>query len=121
MRSSLEDTPNLDDAVQHQAAPNEPVILLAHEPDYATHVVKHGGVDLMLSGHTHGGQVRVPMLGALALPEMGKKYVEGSFRLGAMQLYVNRGIGTVGLPFRFNCPPEITLFTLRAGQAPESA
>jgi predicted MPP superfamily phosphohydrolase len=44
---------------------------------------------------------------------MGREYVEGWFRLGALQLYVNRGIGTIGLPFRFNCPPEITLFTLR--------
>jgi predicted MPP superfamily phosphohydrolase len=104
--------------------PDEPVVLLCHAPDYADQLLADPigkAIGLMLSGHTHGGQVRVPMLGALALPEMGKKYVEGSFRLGAMQLYVNRGIGTVGLPFRFNCPPEITLFTLRAGQAPESA
>ena len=43
----------------------------------------------------------------------GKKYVQGLFRLGRMQLYVNRGIGTVGLPFRLNCPPEITLLTLK--------
>jgi hypothetical protein len=65
--------------------------------------------------------VRLPILGALELPELGKKYVEGSFRLGNMQLYVNRGIGTIGLPFRFNCPPEITLFTMRTGQTPQSA
>jgi predicted MPP superfamily phosphohydrolase len=42
----------------------------------------------------------------------GKKYVEGLFRLGPTQLYVNRGIGAVGLPFRFRCPPEITVLTL---------
>jgi len=68
----------------------------------------------MLSGHTHGGQVRLPLVGAMQLPDLGKKYVEGLFRLGAMQLYVNRGIGTVGVPFRFDCPPELTLFTLRS-------
>jgi predicted MPP superfamily phosphohydrolase len=51
----------------------------------------------------------------LGLPDLGRKYVEGWFRLGGLQLYVNRGIGTVGLPFRINCPPEITLITLRAG------
>jgi predicted MPP superfamily phosphohydrolase len=44
---------------------------------------------------------------------MGKKYPEGLFRFGQMQLYVNRGIGTVGLPFRLNCPPEITILTLK--------
>jgi hypothetical protein len=53
------------------------------------------------------------VIGALKVPDGGRKYVQGLFRLGQMQLYVNRGIGTVGLPFRLNCPPEITLFTLR--------
>ena len=51
----------------------------------------------------------------MQLPDLGKKYVEGLFKLGSLQLYVNRGIGTVGLPFRLNCPPEITLFTMRTG------
>jgi hypothetical protein len=85
-------------------------------PDYSDTVLSHPRgrlVDLMLSGHTHGGQVRLPFVGALHLPPGGKKYAEGLFRLGSMQLYVNRGIGTVGLPFRLNCPPEITLFTLQ--------
>jgi len=98
--------------------PNEPVVLLCHAPDFADSVLKHpcgASVGLMLSGHTHGGQVRLPIFGAVELPELGKKYVEGLFRLGAMQLYVNRGIGTIGLPFRLNCPPEITVLTLRAG------
>jgi predicted MPP superfamily phosphohydrolase len=53
----------------------------------------------------------------MTLPGLGKKYVQGWFRFathqGVMQLYVNRGIGTVGVPFRFACPPEITMFTLR--------
>jgi predicted MPP superfamily phosphohydrolase len=70
-------------------------------------------VDLMISGHTHGGQVRVPFLGAIVLPSGGKKYVEGLFRFDRMQLYVNRGIGTTGLPLRLNSPPEVTLFTLQ--------
>ena len=98
--------------------PNEPVILLCHAPDYADTVREQAvgsSVGLMLCGHTHGGQVRLPLLGALELPVLGKKYVEGLFQLGAMQLYVNRGIGTIGLPFRLNCPPEITVLTLRAG------
>jgi uncharacterized protein len=108
----------------HLAAPhtlqtaNEPVILMGHEPDYADKVVKHGGVDLMLSGHSHGGQVRVPMIGALYLPPLGRKYVKGHFHLqNDLQLYVNRGIGTVGVPFRFDCRPELTLITLRSSRA----
>jgi len=103
---------------QIRSVPNEPVILLCHAPDYADKVLKRvagSSVGLMLSGHTHGGQVRLPFFGAVELPLLGKKYVEGMFQLGAMQLYVNRGLGTIGLPFRLNCPPEITMLTLRAG------
>jgi hypothetical protein len=97
--------------------PQEPIILMCHAPDYADDLLEHPAghaVSLMLSGHTHGGQVRIPFVGPMELPDMGRKYVEGWFRFGDMRLYVNRGIGTVGVPFRFNCPPEITLFTLRS-------
>ena len=104
--------PDFSKAIPKTAlADGEPVILLAHEPDIAPEAAKHH-VDLMLSGHTHGGQVRIPFLPPVMLPPMGKKYVEGAFRVGPMQLYVNRGVGTVQLPFRFNCPPEITVITL---------
>jgi len=98
------------------AQPDGPVILLCHGPDYADTVVadpRGGLVDLMLSGHSHGGQIRLPLLGAIYRCEGGRKYVEGLFRFGKMQLYVNRGIGAVGVPFRLNCPPEITLLTLK--------
>jgi len=116
----LEGHPNLELAIPASIRnqPDEPVVLLCHAPDYADRLLAHPAgqaVDLMLSGHTHGGQICLPFLGALALPLWGKKYVEGFFRLGGLQLYVNRGIGTVGLPFRLNCPPEITLLTLRKG------
>ena len=97
--------------------PDEPVVALCHAPDYADDLLAHPAgraVKVMLSGHTHGGQVRIPFAGATLLPPLGKKYVEGWFHMGGMQLYVNRGLGTVGVPFRFDCPPEITLFTLRA-------
>ena len=97
--------------------PNEPVILMCHGPDYADDLLSHPAgpaVDMMLSGHSHGGQIRLPLVGAMVLPPYGRKYVEGWFRLGRLQLYVNRGIGTVGLPFRFNCPPELTIITLRS-------
>ncbi len=97
--------------------PHEPIVLLCHAPDYADHLVTIAAgqaVALMVSGHTHGGQVRLPFVGPIALPAMGKKYVQGWFRFGKLQLYVNRGLGTVGVPFRFDCPPEITLLTLRS-------
>ena len=95
--------------------PEAPVIFMCHEPDFVDTVVKHPRfplIDLMLSGHTHGGQVRLPVVGPLILPPMGKKYVDGLFHFGHMQLYVNKGLGTVGLPFRLNCPAEITDITL---------
>lgn len=119
LRSSLEDAPNLNEAMPRLAGPNEPVILLAHEPDYALHVVKHGGVDLMLSGHTHGGQIRLPLIGTpqSMLPRGGRRFIQGYFNLGLLQLYVNRGIGTVKFPARFLCPPEITVFTLQPEQS----
>jgi len=90
---------------------NETLIVMAHEPDILPEIAGYKA-DLMLSGHTHGGQVRLPFLPPMVLPDYGKKYVEGLFRYGPTQLYVNRGIGTVGLPLRLNCPPEITVLTL---------
>ena len=106
------DVPNLPAAIP-QRKENEPVILLGHEPDFADIVAERGGVDLMLAGHTHGGQVRIPFLPALLLPAMGRKYPEGLFHLGGTQLYVNRGLGCMHLPFRLNCPPELTVLTLQ--------
>lgn len=100
-------------------APHEPVILMCHAPDFVDDLAAHPvgwSISLVLSGHTHGGQVRLPFVGALRLPEGGRKYVEGWFPVGPMQLYVNRGIGAVGLPFRFDCRPEITKLTLRVAR-----
>jgi hypothetical protein len=107
-------TPNLHTAIPER--PDGPVLLLSHGPDYADTVVTHPRgrfVDLMISGHTHGGQVRLPLLPPLHLPPGGQEYIQGLFRFDHLQLYVNRGIGTTGVPFRLNCPPEITLFTLQ--------
>jgi len=98
--------------------PREPIVLLCHAPDYVDDLLAipaGRALSLVLSGHTHGGQIRLPLIGATVLPPLGHKYVEGWFRFGNLQLYVNRGLGTVGLPVRFDCPPEITFFTLRSG------
>jgi predicted MPP superfamily phosphohydrolase len=97
-----------------------PVLLMAHEPDFAAvlaRLVPERRIDLILSGHTHGGQIRIPGIGPLALPPMGRMFPEGHYFVGSSQLYVNRGIGTVGVPFRLNCVPEITLATLRPAPA----
>lgn len=92
---------------------NEAVILLAHEPDFADEASRFP-VDLQLSGHSHGGQVRIPLLPPLYLPELAKKYILGTYQVGPLPLYTNAGIGTVDVPVRLNCPPEITLITLRS-------
>ena len=100
-------------------SPKEPIILMCHAPDFVDELAAHPSsqsIALVLSGHTHGGQVRLPLLGALHLPVGGRKYIQGLFNVGPMQLYVNRGIGSVGVPFRFDCRPEITHFTLRSGR-----
>jgi uncharacterized protein len=96
----------------HNIPPNEATVMLAHEPDYADRVARHP-VDLQLSGHSHGGQVRLPFLRPLYLPDLARKYVWGLYRIGGLTLYTNPGLGTVGVPVRLNCPPEITLLTVR--------
>jgi predicted MPP superfamily phosphohydrolase len=103
--------PDLDVALL-EAPAGIPVILLDHEPDPADDVAKDGRVDFQLSGHTHGGQARPFGWGPFTRPYLGANYPDGQFRVGEMWLYVNRGLGTISLPYRFNCPPEITLFTL---------
>jgi predicted MPP superfamily phosphohydrolase len=100
------------DATLHHVPADEATVLLAHEPDYADHVARYP-VDLQLSGHSHGGQVRLPLLPPLFLPELARKYIWGLYKIGGLTLYTNPGLGTVGVPVRWNCPPEITLLTLR--------
>lgn len=67
---------------------------------------------MQLSGHTHAGQIRLPGIGALVHPYLGELYEMGLYRVGEMWLYTNRGIGCISEPVRFNCPPEVTKFTL---------
>jgi uncharacterized protein len=107
----LHGRPELDLALKG-IPPNEPVILLAHEPDWADYVAKHP-VDLQLSGHSHGGQIRIPFIGVPYLPPLARKYPWGLRQIGQLTLYTNAGIGTVEVPIRLDCPPEVTLITLR--------
>lgn len=92
----------------------EPVVLLAHEPDYADYVARYP-VDLQLSGHSHGGQIRLPWLHPLYLPPLARKYYQGMYKVRDLTLYTSRGLGTIRLPIRLNCAPEVTLITLRRG------
>jgi len=93
--------------------PDEPRLLLVHNPD-VHEVLQARRVDLALSGHTHGGQVRLPLVGAPILPSCyGSKYAQGLVQGPRWPVYVNRGIGTVPPPVRLNCRPEVTLLTLR--------
>jgi predicted MPP superfamily phosphohydrolase len=92
-------------------------ILLYHTPDLAPEAAE-AGVDLMLSGHTHGGQVRLPLAGAVYASSLyGKRFEAGRYSLGDMTLYVSRGVGMEGCGaprVRFLCPPEITLWEISA-------
>ena len=103
--------PDLNETLD-RADPAEPVILLCHEPDLADRYSLDGRVNVQLSGHTHGGQIRIPGIGALILPYLGRKYDLGLYRVNDMLLYTNRGLGVISEPVRLNCPPEISQFIL---------
>jgi predicted MPP superfamily phosphohydrolase len=93
-----------------------PVILLAHNPRILRRAAMHG-VSLVLSGHTHGGQVRLPGVSRMLGQRRGRLRLQAGWEtLGATQLYVSRGLGTVVLPVRYRCPAEIPRFTLQAGE-----
>ena len=93
---------------------NNPKILLAHAPEIIDKALEQK-IDLILVGHTHGGQVNIPVFNRLIQPlsEYGRKYPQGLFKIESTYLYVNRGVGTSFFPMRFNCSPEITLIELR--------
>ncbi|MEO0565880.1 MAG: metallophosphoesterase, partial [Chloroflexota bacterium] len=89
-------------------------VLLAHEPDFADESAATGRFDLQLSGHSHAGQIRLPGIGALWLPELGEKYPVGLYEIDGMYQYTSRGLGSLTPNVRFWCRPEVTQITLRA-------
>jgi len=91
-------------------------LALWHEPDYAEQTAALGAF-AQLSGHSHGGQVRLPGVGPLMLPAGGRRYVLGLNRAAGMPVYTTRGVGVYLPPIRLNCPPEVTLVTLTAPNA----
>lgn len=89
-------------------------LLLAHNPIILRRAAR-AGVDLVLSGHTHGGQVSLrPERSASGRPR--RRLLKGLARQGETQIYVTRGLGTVVLPVRFGCPPEVSLLELRSAR-----
>lgn len=107
--------PDLSSALKDAGA--GPKILLAHSPEIIYQAAR-AGVDLVLAGHTHGGQIRLPGLGNLAtnVQPRFERFVSGFYQVGGTKLYVNRGIGTTRLLFRMFAPPEIAVFDLKAGE-----
>jgi predicted MPP superfamily phosphohydrolase len=114
LKDVLYENPNLEEAMQ-QLSDQDCVLLLAHEPDIADLSSRYGFA-AQFSGHSHGGQVRLPIYGSVVTSELAKKYVDGLYEIGEnkMPLYVNRGIGTTQVPIRLFCRPEITVFYLHA-------
>jgi uncharacterized protein len=93
--------------------PSIPNVLLCHKPYYLDEAAELG-LDLMVSGHTHGGQIVLARVFNTVITPAAliSGYIEGLYRLDATQMYITRGIGMVGLPIRINCPPEISILTL---------
>lgn len=94
-----------------EVAPTDAALVLVHNPAYAEQLSSHACI--LFAGHTHGGQIWVPVLTKRQLLRIGAKhYRAGWYTLGKAKMYVNRGLGKVGMPIRFRCRPEIALFTL---------
>ncbi|WP_431799603.1 metallophosphoesterase [Halobacillus andaensis] len=89
-------------------------IVLVHEPDIADRVKDYHS-DVQLSGHSHGGQVRIPLLGSMITPPYAEKYVDGKHLISdTLTLYISRGVGTTRMPYRFLCRPEYTVYTMQS-------
>jgi hypothetical protein len=100
------------EGVETLVAPNMVNILMSHNPDTFDRAAELG-IDLSLAGHTHGGQVALEFVNPEIAPSrLVTPYVQGWFRKPGGQLYVNRGIGTIGVPMRLGAPPEITVYEL---------
>ncbi|BAY37127.1 putative Ser/Thr protein phosphatase family protein [Nostoc sp. NIES-2111] len=100
------------DLVLQQLPSQGAAILLAHEPDFAYTSAATERFDLQLSGHSHGGQIRLPFFKPMILPPWAQKYYSGQYQVGNMLLHTNRGLGMTGLHLRLFARPEITVITL---------
>ena len=94
-------------------------IVLAHEPQLIEDYSSHGNIDLVLTGHAHGGQFRLPFIGAVYAPDQGlnPEYTEGMHKMGDTSMIVSRGIGNSAFPLRLFNFPEIVEITLHSEKA----
>ncbi len=111
LQSAWSSQPNWGEASSGMGV-NDRAIVLVHEPDFANNIPHDKRISLQLSGHTHGGQVCLPGIGPFKLPSWGKKFPAGLFNVNGKALYVTRGIGTIHIPLRLFCPPEITCLNI---------
>ena len=107
----LTDSQNSRTAIGN-ATENDFVVLLSHSPDFFPYATTKSKIDVMLSGHTHGGQVSIPIYGPPVLPVKNKKYSSGLIKTEKGNLFISKGIGCVAYPVRFNCAPEIAVLEL---------
>ena len=101
------------DVALEEAGDDAPFILLAHSPAIYPAAINES-IDLVLAGHTHGGQIRIPLIGAVYVPGQGffPKYDYGMYSSGQTTMVINAGLGESVIPNRFNMRPEIVLITL---------
>lgn len=95
--------------------PNTFRVLLAHNPDYISGLIASGQAhfDLALAGHTHGGQIKLPFVGALTYNIQDQRFSSGLKQLEGLSVYTTRGLGVVEIPYRINCPAEASVLTLK--------
>lgn len=107
------DAPGFDRAIEALTSVRMPRVVLIHKPNLAERL-PFGCADLVLAGHTHGGQIVLPGLrGPTVRAFCGSRYSGGTYRVNGNLMYINRGLGCVGVPVRFRAPPEVTLIRLR--------
>ena len=110
----------IDDGLMNRHRPDEfatkgqdsrSLLAMFHEPDYVSEVPDH--ISLQISGHSHGGQVRLPFGIAIHTPKGARRYIDGYYPNARVPLFVTRGIGTTGPDFRLYCPPQVAVLTLK--------
>jgi hypothetical protein len=106
-----EETPRLETALAG-APEGVPRLLMQHNPDFAEEITPEHGVDFMVCGHTHGGQVRLPGKRPIILPIRHRRYAAGMVQGPGCGVYTSRGLGVIGPGVRFNCRPELPVYSL---------
>ena len=99
-----------------KTSPQDVRVLISHNPDYASAILERTEIefDIALCGHTHGGQIKLPLVGAPHYNVKDLRFKEGLYVHPRGLVYTTRGLGMVELPWRINCPPEVTVLELRA-------